>query len=122
MEDVNNYIDKNKHYYILMHPLEGLWTPWGPLTYVSSSSREKWVECKIVDDEYVESGKIKLRSIEEGYGSEKYYIEDFISHVKTGYIIPKTAEMECVEEEWIEPLYRSSYLYHSAYTLKKLNK
>ena len=121
MENINNYIDKNKHYYILMHPLEGLCTPWGPLVYVSSSTREKWVECEIVDDEYVDRGKIKLRSVEEGYGSEKFYIEDFISHIKSGHIVPKDENLECVEEEWTEPIYRSCYLHHSAYTLKKSN-
>jgi hypothetical protein len=122
VENIDEYIDKNKHYFILMHPLEYCPSPWGPLTYVSSSTREKWVECKIVDDEYVDRGKIKLRSVEEGYGSEKYYISDFISHIKSGHIVPKTEGLECVEEEWAEPLNKNYNLHHSAYTLKKVNK
>jgi len=123
MENLDESIDKNKHYFILMHPLEYLLVPgFGFVWYKSNTTREKWVECKIVDDEYVDRGKIKLRSVEEGYGSEKYYISDFISHIKSGHIVPKTEGLEPVEVEWIEPIYKNYYLHHSAYTLKKVNK
>ncbi len=117
-------IDKNAHYFLLMHPLEYFVIPglnfvcW----YKSSSTREKWVECEIVEENYklVDEYKIELRSIEEGYGKETFYVDDFISHVNNGYIVKKTSpDMHCVEEHWIEPLTSNTYLHHSAYVLKK---
>lgn len=114
-------IDFNAHYFLLMHPLESLEIPsFGCIVYTSSDTREKWVECELtennnrLDDGY----KVTLTSLEEGYGKEKFYIEDFISLVQQGYIIKKEPGMQCVEEEWIEPISGNSYLHHKAYTLK----
>jgi len=87
-------IDYNAHYFILLHPLEGV--PFlGGLCFTSSSTREKWVECEIVD---VTFGKIRLHSVEVGYGGDSFYIEDFISHIKNGHVIKKVNEKQHVEE------------------------
>lgn len=112
----NNIIDQNAHYFILMHPLEGVVTPWGPILYTSNMSREKWVECALIEED---NYRIKLCSLEEGYGSEKFDKSDFILYVKQGYIVKKTDGLKCVEESWIEPLTSNTYLHHSAYVLKK---
>lgn len=120
----SNNIDREAHYFILMHPLEGIVTPYGPIIYTSSSTREKWVECAIVEENYKlsEDYKIELRSVEPGYGKEAYYMEDFFSLQERGYIVKKEPGMECVEEKWIEPLTDIVNLHHSAYTLKLVNK
>ena len=114
-------IDKNAHYFILMHPIEGFITPFGSITYTSSSTREKWVECKIVEERYklADGYKIELRSLEKGYGKNTYYLEDFISLLASGHIVKKTEDLECVEEYWQEPLTDTVNLKHSAFVLKK---
>ncbi len=123
--NLNNKIDRDAHYFLLMHPLEYLVIPgFGMVWYKSDSTREKWVECKIVEDRYKLSDnnnyKIELKSIEEGYGKEILYIEDFVSRLNSGYIVKKTSQdMCCVEEKWIEPLTNNTYLHHSAYVLKR---
>lgn len=109
-------IDKNKHYFILMHPLECF----GIFCFTSSTTREKWVECEIVEERYkVSDGyKVELRAIESGYGKETYYQSDFESLVKKGYILEKTSDNQYVKEiTWIEPLSGVTYLKHSAYVV-----
>ena len=95
---MSNYynIDKNAHYFILMHPLENVL---GLIYYTSSNTPEKWVECVINEDRYkIDDGyKITLQSIEEGYGRENYYQCDFDSLVKAGYIIKKTSPSQHVK-------------------------
>ena len=106
-------IDKNAHYFTLMHPLEAFMIPgYGAIVMTSSDSREKWVECVVVE----------LRSIEEGYGKEEFYIEDFISLEKLGYIVKKEPGLHCEEIEWEEPLGGSARVRHAAYVLTKKNK
>ena len=118
--DFKEQIDKNAHYFILTHPLEVCVTQYGPIVYTSNMIREKWVECEIVEDRYKLSDgyKVDLKSVEEGYGKETYYIEDFLSHLEKGFAFKKEKDMCCVEEEWITPLTNNTYLHHSAYTLK----
>ncbi len=115
-------IDKKSHYFVLMHPIE----LYGPVAIKSSGTREKWVECVIVEESYkVDDGyKVELRSIEEGYGKETFYQEDFISLLNSGSVVVKkeAEDMVCVEEKWREPLSGSVYLEHSAYTLKRTKK
>jgi len=121
--ELTSQIDRNAHYFLLMHPLEGVAIPgYGAIVYTSSTTREKWVECEIVEERYkLEEGyKVELRSVEEGYGKETLYIEDFLSHLEKGYIVKKEPEMECVEVHWEEPLTSTVNLHHSAYTLKKV--
>ncbi len=113
-------IDKQAHYFALMRPLEGIITPSFSIMYTTNSSREKWVECVIVEERYkIDNGyKLELRSIEPGYGKRDYYIEDFLSALASGYIVKKEPDMQCVEEGWDEPLTDNVHLHHSAYTLK----
>ncbi len=121
--ELTDQIDRNAHYFLLMHPLEGVVIPgYGAIVYTSSTTREKWVECEIVEERYkLEEGyKVELRSVEEGYGKETLYIEDFLSHLEKGYIVKKEPEMECVEVHWEEPLTPTVNVRHSAYTLKKV--
>jgi hypothetical protein len=120
MENINK-IDKNAHYFVLMHPLEVFETPILTIAFTSSNTREKWVECVVVEERYKleENYKIELRSIEEGYGKETYYIEDFLSLLESGCIVKKEENMECEEEEWLERLDDNNYLHHSAYVLKQ---
>ena len=121
MKDLS-LIDKKAHYFVLMHPLEGVYIPpFGSILYTSSTTREKWVECVIVEDHYkISDGyKIELRSIEPGYGRELFYIEDFINELDRNiHIVKKEPDMECVEETWLEPLTENVNICHSAYTLK----
>ena len=117
----NYSIDMSAHYFCLMHPLEGCITPWCSIIYTSNNTREKWVECVV--DESDEYSKIILKSIEPGYGTQKFYKEDFVSFLNSGHIVKKIPGMECVEEHWLEPLNENVSLHHSAYMLKvKTNK
>jgi hypothetical protein len=116
MENYYN-IDKTAHYFVLMHPLEGI--P-GFITFTSSNSREKWVECKIVEDRYKvdDHYKVELQSIEPGYGSRVFYQMDFNQSLESGYIVKKTSNKQHVEEIiWTEPLCGDVTLKHSAYLL-----
>ncbi len=112
-------IDKDAHYFVLLHPLEGI--PGTPFVYTSSTTREKWVECVIVEDQYsLDMGyKVELVSIEPGYGHALIYIDDFIKDLDRNIrVVKKEPNMECVEEKWLEPLTDNVNLCHSAYTLK----
>lgn len=123
--DKTNEIDRNAHYFTLMHPLEGCIIPgYCSILYTSSNTREKWVECEIVEDTYkIEDGyKVELSSLEPGYGREKYYIDDFLSFLESGHIVKKVPGMECVEETWEEPLTPTVNLRHSAYVLKMVKQ
>ena len=113
-------IDKNAHYYLLMRPLEGVILPYGP----NRCSREKWVECEVVEDNYKisEGYKVEFSSIEDGYGRESFYLDDFESLQKYGCIVKKTEDMCCAEEEWIEPITNMAYVYHRAYVLRPMKK
>ena len=116
-------IDKNAHYFVLLHPLEGLLDT--PFVYTSSSTRERWVECVIVEDQYsLDFGyKVELVSIEPGYGHALFYVDDFIRDLERNIrVVKKEQNMECVEEKWLEPLTENVNLCHSAYTLKIKHK
>lgn len=111
-------INVNQHYFVLMHPQKV--DPFLGIIYISTSSREKWVECKIVEDRYkVSDGyKVDLKSLEDGYARESFYQSDFTSLIKAGRIIPKTSDTQHVEEaHWIEPLCGDAYIHHSAYAV-----
>lgn len=110
-------IDKEKHYFVLMHPIENVF---GLIFYTSSNTREKFVECEIVEDRYkVSDGyKVTLKSIEPGYGWEHFYQEDFLSLLEKGIIVEKTSAGQHVEEIfWREHLCGDAYLEHSAYVV-----
>lgn len=83
----NRYnIDKDGRYFVLMHPLDYLSIPGVGVICVgkSSSTRKKWVECKIVEDRYNvdDNYKITLESIEPGYGRETFYQSTLMSVAK----------------------------------------
>lgn len=122
--ELTDQIDRNAHYFVLLHPLEiTLVPPYGAIVSTSNMTREKWVECVIDEERYKldEGYKIELKSIEPGYGRENFYIEDFLSNLESGYrIVKKEPEMECVEVHWDEPLTPTVHVHHSAYTLKKV--
>ena len=121
-----NEIDRTAHYFVLMHPLESVSIPgYGTVAFKSSSTREKWVECVIVEENFrlADGYKIELKSIEPEYGKETFYIEDFLSDLENNYrVVKKEPGMECVEEIWEEPLTNNTKVRHSAYTLKLVNK
>ncbi len=122
MTDIS-MIDKNAHYFVLMHPRTSINYSGVILSFVSTDSRPKWVECEIVEDKYKleQRYKIELKSLEEGYGKETFYVEDFISLLNSDRIVKKVPNMECVEVSWDEPLTDNVHVTHSAYTLK-INK
>lgn len=119
----NRYnIDKKGRYFVKMHPIDYIFVPgFGTMAIGKSSlSREKWVECKIVEDRYKvdENYKITLESIEQGYGRETFYQSTFVSMLKDGDIIKKTGENQHVKEiQWIEPLCGLVYIVHNAYVV-----
>ena len=117
-EKKNRYgIDKDAHYFILMHPLENCL---GIIFYTSSNTREKWVECEVVEEYYkVDDGyKVELRSIELGYGKETFYQCDFASLMKSGMIVKKDREDMHVEEiTFMQPLYGCANLVTKVYVL-----
>lgn len=111
-------IDKSKHYFVRMLPINIF--PLIGWTYTVSSDPEKWVECEIVEDRYkVEDGyKVTLQSIEDGYGREDYYQLDFEILLKSGIIFEKQRETQHVElVKWHEPLTASVNLQHEAYVI-----
>jgi hypothetical protein len=100
--DKNN-IDKNAHYFIKLHPLEYINSPWGIIgTFTSNTTREKWVECEIID-QTPPYGKVVLQSVENGYGKRAIYYSDFLSGLKDGYIIKKENGTHVEEIIWAEP-------------------
>jgi hypothetical protein len=124
-EEKLKQIDRDAHYYVLMHPLEGFNLNGVEIRYCTNRTRAKWVECEIVEENYKfdDGFKIELRSVEPGYGKETFYTDDFISCLAQDRIVKKVPNMECVEETWKEPLTKNVYVRHSAYTLKiKPNK
>ena len=120
---MENIIDMNAHYFILMHPLEKQTVAGITITSTSLGSREKWVECEIAKDEKATNDyTIQFRALEEGYGTQTFYTQGIASLLEAGIIIKKEPNMECVEETWAEPLTENAYLRHSGYTLKKKNR
>lgn len=113
-------IDKNAHYFVLMHPLEKIVVPYMgfAVCFKSSDSREKWVECVVVEDRYKvdDNYKITLKAIDENYGSETFYQMDFKTALKCGDIVKKTDNNWHIEEEiWYTPLCGAAYIVTSAY-------
>jgi len=83
-------IDKNKHYFALMHPIEHA----TPFFNVVNHNKFNWVECCVDESRFkVEDGyKITLRALNPLYSFSHYYQSDFMSLIEDGYIIPKTSE------------------------------
>ena len=68
-------IDKNAHYFVPLHPLEGCFG----VSFTSSNTPEILVECKINEDRYkVDDGyKVTLESLDPRFGTETFYQSDF---------------------------------------------
>ena len=113
---MKNKIELGKRYFLLMRPIRVVpFIGWG---YTSSTDREKWVECEVVENRIKSSSKVTLRSIEEGYGQEEFYRSDFDSLVSSGFIIEKENDNQHVDEIiWREPLTPTVYIEHSAYVV-----
>lgn len=108
-------IDKNAHYFILMHPLHDVF---GLISYTCSNDPEKWVECEVIEDRYkVEDGyKITLRALEDGYGSKTFYQCDFNSLIKNRHIIKKVSDKQHVELcRCYEPFMNNLFLVHEGW-------
>lgn len=102
---MKNNIDKNNHYFTLMRPLN--YVPCIGWAYTSSTDKEEWVECEVVEDRYIVSDgyKVTLKAIDKRYGSRDFYQSDFESLLDKGYIIKKTGNKQHVEEiKWYEYL------------------
>lgn len=111
-------IDKTKHYFVPMHPVESIFG----ISFTTSSSEERLVECEIVEERYkVEDNyKVTLKSIEPGYGYEHFYQLDFKSLLASGVIIEKTKDSQHVEKITLrEPLYGEAYIEHDVYVIKE---
>ena len=107
-------IKLGNRYFIKMRQLNLI--PFIGWSYTTTSDPEKWVECEVV--EIQGNYKIKLKSIEAGYGSEEYYYYDFKSMVRSGYIIEKTRDDQHVElVKWFEELTPYVQIEHSGYVV-----
>lgn len=112
-------ISKDAHYFISMHPLEGI--PELGLFYKSSNTLEKIVECEIVEDRYkIDDGyKVTLKALDENYGFEHYYQSDFVSLIERGIIIKVEPGMHVEFKTWKEPLCGQVFIEHAAYVVCK---
>lgn len=100
-------IDKSKHYFYKMRKLNYINTPVFTFTFTSSSDKETWVECEIVEDRYkIDDGyKVTLRALDKFYGEEHFYQMDFEHLLEDGRIIVKTKDNQHVENvTWYEPI------------------
>lgn len=115
MEKNYRHINKDIHYFCLMHPIDTTFACFG-ISFTSSSDEPLWFECYVDEERYkVEDNyKITLRALNGG-AYEHYYQDDFLSLIYEGLIIPKTSEdmhTECLD--WIEPIPNTlAYLHHS---------
>lgn len=109
------HINKDIHYFCLMHPIDNTFACFG-ISFVSSSDAPCWFECYVDEERYkVEDNyKITLRALNGG-AYEHYYQDDFLSLIYEGLIIPKTSEDMHIENiNWVEPIPNTiAYLQHS---------
>lgn len=111
-------IDDAATYFLLMRPIHDVCGIFG---YTTTTDREKWVECRIVEENYKLSDgyKVEFRAVEDGYGKETFYQSDFKSMLDSGRRIVKKERdtQHCVEIRWIENLCGGVFLEHTAYTI-----
>lgn len=109
---------ENAEFFAIMNKFEVI-TPFG--VGLSSSRGATYTLCKIDESRYkVEDGyKITLQPIDNRFAHEHYYIDDFISLMKCGIIVPKTNENTCIVHHKVaEPLYGSATLIHEFDTVE----
>ena len=90
-------------------------TPFG--LCMVSGDKETWTECKIDESRYkVSDGyKITLRSIDPMFTYNHYYQSDFMSLMKSGWIIVKTSDKQTIQHiKWLEHLCGKAYVVHEA--------
>lgn len=106
-------IDKNAHYFVPMHPLEGLFG----VFWTSSDTPEVFVECEIVEDRYkVDDGyKVTLHALDHRFGSETFYQGDFISLLENGHMFPVFKKEN--ENEHVEYYSEREYLTDNVYVV-----
>lgn len=99
-------INKKAHYFALMNPIDDL-------GLFADASEYGWIECEIVEDRYkVDEGyKVTLKPLDSNYASQHFYQNDFISLMKSGYIVEKTNDALHIEhDEFYIPLTDTAYL------------
>lgn len=114
LDEIYPKLDKNATYFIRMTPLHRIpIIGWG---MKCSDDEEKWVECKIIPENF---GKVRAIALDTTYGSEKYYVQDFESLLRSGHIVKKTSNNQKVKKiKWIEPIPNTSLYYeHEAWVL-----
>lgn len=111
MEKNYRHINKDIHYFCLMHPIQSFFG----ISFTTSSDEPEWFECEVVEDRYKvdDNYKITLRDI-NGQAHETYYQDDFLSHMYYGLIIPKTNDDMHIETvSFDEPIPNSiAYIHH----------
>jgi hypothetical protein len=114
---VNIMIDKTKHYFAKLAPIDYI-LPWG--WAMTSHGNETWCECEIVEDRYKLSDgyKVTLKPLSQGFGWEHYYQSDFESSLRSGHIIEKTRDNQHVEYvEWYEMITPTVPVRYSGYVV-----
>jgi hypothetical protein len=96
-ENIINKGIENVRFWSLTQPLHRF-----PLLGICYTTNDEpvWTECKIVEDRYpvADGYKITLQPLDERFSKEHYYQEDFVSSVKSGWIIPKKSNKDHVEK------------------------
>ena len=80
-------IDKDKHYWIRLNPLE---IYFGIIALRDGNpDKAMWVECEVDESRYkIDEGyKVTLKALDERYGSRSFYQMDFESMLKDGSAI-----------------------------------
>ena len=97
-----------------------------PFGFALSSYSDDWVECKIEDDTSagdlytLEHGyKVKVVPVNDNrYAGRRFYQSDLIKMIKEGVYILKTSDDQHIEEnEGIEHICGSAFIYHHWYEL-----
>ncbi len=111
MEKNYRHINKDIHYFCLMHPIQSFFG----ISFTTSSDEPEWLECEVVEDRYKvdDNSKSTLRAI-NGCAREHYYQDDFLSLIYEGFIIPKTSDDMHIEVvSFNEPIPNSiAYIHH----------
>lgn len=116
MEKNYRHINKDIHYFCLMHPIQSFFG----ISLTTSSDEPEWFECEVVEDRYKvdDNYKITLRAI-NGQAHETYYQDDFLHLMYGGFIVPKTSDDIHVEYvSFDEPIPNSiAYIHHEGQLL-----
>lgn len=113
----NVVIDRNKHYWVKMNPLEVFF---GIIALRDGNyDKAQWVECEVdesrykLDDHY----KVTLKALDERYGSESFYQTDFRSMLRDGFIVEADGKKRPRFVVERERLCGDVFIEHSGYIL-----